>query len=217
MLVGFLLCTCGLFQWTRPPWYPHVYNKFSSDNEHLQDQEFFKCLILKLKALWFFEMLVTVNSQHSKYSRRLTVFPVLVTPEYFTCSDTAFQMHWEKRLINELHLKGVTVGFQIMNCCVTSIWSTWHWLYNNHSLSVLYKLNGSTHLPCCVKPYPLTRAVTFTYVLLRSVGSCTGWMVSETINTCVLMQNLGMEFCYISLISQHHHHHHHLFSFHRCV
>jgi len=30
-----------------------------------------KCLILNLKALWFFEMLVAVNSQHSKYSRWL--------------------------------------------------------------------------------------------------------------------------------------------------
>ena len=39
MFVGFLLCTCGLFQWTRPPRYSHDHNKFSSDIEHLQDQE----------------------------------------------------------------------------------------------------------------------------------------------------------------------------------
>ena len=51
MLVGFLLCTCVLFQWTRPPRYPHDHNQFSSDIEHLQDQEVLNCLILKLKAL----------------------------------------------------------------------------------------------------------------------------------------------------------------------
>ena len=51
MLVGFLLCTCVLFQWTRPPRYPHDHNQFSSDIKHLQDQEILKCLILKLKAL----------------------------------------------------------------------------------------------------------------------------------------------------------------------
>ena len=51
MLVGFLLCTCGLFQRTRPPRYPHDHNQFSSDIEHLQDQEVLKCLIPKLKAL----------------------------------------------------------------------------------------------------------------------------------------------------------------------
>ena len=50
-LVGFLLCTCGLFQWTRPPRYPHDHNQFSSDIEYLQDQEVLKCLILKSKAL----------------------------------------------------------------------------------------------------------------------------------------------------------------------
>jgi len=37
MLVGFLLCTCGLFQWTRPTRYPHDHNQFSSDIKHLQD------------------------------------------------------------------------------------------------------------------------------------------------------------------------------------
>jgi len=67
MLVGFLLCTCGLFQLTRPSRYPHDHKQFSSDIEHLQDQEVWNCLILKLIALWFFEMLVTANSQHSKY------------------------------------------------------------------------------------------------------------------------------------------------------
>ena len=39
MLVDFFLCTCGLFHWTRPPRYPHVHNQFSTDIEHLQDQE----------------------------------------------------------------------------------------------------------------------------------------------------------------------------------
>ena len=71
MLVVILLCTCGLFQWTRPPRYPHDHSQFSSDIKHLQDQEILNGLILKLKALWFFEMLITVNSQHSKYSRWL--------------------------------------------------------------------------------------------------------------------------------------------------
>jgi hypothetical protein len=51
MLVGFLLCTCGLFQWTRPPRYPHDRSQFSFDIEHLQDQEVLNCLILNLKAL----------------------------------------------------------------------------------------------------------------------------------------------------------------------
>ena len=51
MLIGFLLCTCGLFQWTRPPRYPHDHNQFSSDIKHLQDPEVQKCLIMKLKAL----------------------------------------------------------------------------------------------------------------------------------------------------------------------
>ena len=71
MLVGFLLCTCGLFQWTRPTRYPHDHNQFSSDIKHLQDQEVLNCLILKLKALWCLEMLVTVYSQHSEYSKQL--------------------------------------------------------------------------------------------------------------------------------------------------
>jgi hypothetical protein len=31
MLVGFLLSTCGLFQWTRSTEYPHDHNQFSSD------------------------------------------------------------------------------------------------------------------------------------------------------------------------------------------
>ena len=51
MLVGFLLCTCGLIQWTRPPQYPHDDNQFSTDIKHLQDQEILKYLILKLKEL----------------------------------------------------------------------------------------------------------------------------------------------------------------------
>ena len=51
MLVGFLLCTCGLFQCTLPPRYPQDHNQFSSDIEHLQALEVQKCLILKLKAL----------------------------------------------------------------------------------------------------------------------------------------------------------------------
>jgi len=51
MLVGFLLCTCGLFQCTRPPRYSHDHNQFFTDIEHLQDQEVLKCLIPKLKAL----------------------------------------------------------------------------------------------------------------------------------------------------------------------
>ena len=38
MLDGFLLCTCSLFQQTRPPRYPHDYNQFSSDIERLWDQ-----------------------------------------------------------------------------------------------------------------------------------------------------------------------------------
>ena len=50
-LVGFLLCTCGVFQCTRPPRYRHDHNRFSSDMEHLQDQEDLNCLILKLMAL----------------------------------------------------------------------------------------------------------------------------------------------------------------------
>jgi len=70
MLVVFLLCTCGLFQWTRPSRYPHDHNQFSSDIEHLQDQEGLNCLILQFVALLLFEILVTVNSQHSKYSRQ---------------------------------------------------------------------------------------------------------------------------------------------------
>ena len=49
--VGFLLCTSGLYQWTRPPRYCHDHNQFSSDNEHLQDQEVLNFLILNLKAL----------------------------------------------------------------------------------------------------------------------------------------------------------------------
>ena len=51
MLVGFLPCTCGLFQWTRPPRFPHDHNQLSSDIEHLQDQEVLNVLILNLKAL----------------------------------------------------------------------------------------------------------------------------------------------------------------------
>jgi len=39
MLVGFLLCTCGLFQWTRLSRYPHDHNQFSTDIEHLEDEE----------------------------------------------------------------------------------------------------------------------------------------------------------------------------------
>jgi len=37
MLVGFLLCTCGLFQWRRPSRNPHDYNQFASDIEQLKD------------------------------------------------------------------------------------------------------------------------------------------------------------------------------------
>ena len=51
MLVGFLLCTFGLFQQTRPPRYSHDHNKFSTDIKHLKDQEVLKCLILKFKAI----------------------------------------------------------------------------------------------------------------------------------------------------------------------
>jgi len=57
----------------------------------------------------------------------------------------------------------------------------WHWLYNNNSLSVLYELNVSTHLPSDVRPYPLTRAISPSYVLLSCGGSETGHMVSDTI------------------------------------
>ena len=38
-LVGFLWCTCGLIQWARPPRYPHDHNQFSTDIEHLEDEE----------------------------------------------------------------------------------------------------------------------------------------------------------------------------------
>jgi hypothetical protein len=37
MLVVILLCTCGLFQWTRPPRYPHDHNQFSSDIKHITE------------------------------------------------------------------------------------------------------------------------------------------------------------------------------------
>jgi hypothetical protein len=39
ILVGFLLCTCGLFQWTNPSQYRHENYQYSSDIEHLKDQE----------------------------------------------------------------------------------------------------------------------------------------------------------------------------------
>ena len=54
---------------------------------------------------------------------------------------------------------------------------------------MLCELNGSTQLPCDVKPYPLTRAFTPSYVLEGCVGSATGWMLPETTKTYVLMQN----------------------------
>jgi len=130
------------------------------------------------------------------------------TPHSFSCAyDTRilyllwqpFKCNNSKRLIHKLHLKGVTVGFQILYICVTSIKYTWHWLYNN-SLSLLYELNGSTQLPCDVKPYPLTRADAPLYVLEGCVGSATGWMLPEIIKTYVLMQNMWKEFSYVSLI-----------------
>jgi len=65
---------------------------------------------------------------------------------------------------------------------------------------VLYKLNGSTHLPGDVGPNPQSRALSPSYVLESSGGSATGRMVSETAKTHVLMQNLWQELSYISLI-----------------
>jgi hypothetical protein len=65
---------------------------------------------------------------------------------------------------------------------------------------MLYKLNGSTHLLCDVLPYPLARAVTPTYVLEVVVGSATVRMLAETIKAYVLMQNIGKEFSYVSLV-----------------
>jgi len=63
-LTVYLVC---MYCWSSvlKPWHDDY------DIEHLQDPEVLKCLILKLKALWFFEILVNVNSQHSKYSRWL--------------------------------------------------------------------------------------------------------------------------------------------------
>jgi len=52
-------------------------------------------------------------------------------------------------------------------------------------------LNGSTHLLCSVRPNPLTRAVAPTNVLVVDIGgSPTGLILSETIKTHVLMQNI---------------------------
>jgi len=171
-------------------------------------------------------MLVTVYSQHSNYSRQLeetatllyvpqilhvkilwprfpTVFPVLVTPEYFTCSNTAFTMQFQKKSPTRIAVKSVTVGFKITYYCVISIRSMWHWLYNNNSLSVLYELNGSTHLPSVKEPYPVSMAMSPTYEIDSSIGSTTGRMVSETVKTHVLMQNIWKGFPYVSLILYH--------------
>ena len=97
-------------------------------------------------------------------------------------------------------IKSVTVGFQTTYFCVISIRSLWHWLYNNHSLFVLYELNESTHLLGVVLPNPLAMAVTPTNVPAFDGGSGTGRMLSETIKTYVLMQNIWKKFSYVWLI-----------------
>ena len=116
------------------------------------------------------------------------------TPRSFSCAlDTRIlNLLWHS-LTNVMNaevsysncIKSVTIGFQIIYFCVTSIGSMWHWLYNNHCLSVLYELNWSTHLLCVVLPHPL--AMAFTPAKLPAVvgGSPARWMLSETIDICL--------------------------------
>ena len=129
-----------------------------------------------------------------------TSHSVLVTTEYFTCSNTAFAMQFQKKAHKRIALKNVTVGFKITYFCVISIRSMWHWLYNNNLLSVLYKLKGSTHLPSIVEPYPVTITSAPTYAVELSIGSMTGRMVSETVKSHILMQNIWKGFSYVSFI-----------------
>jgi len=112
-------------------------------------------------------------------------------------------MQFQKKAHTRIALKSVTVGFKITYFCVISIRSMWPWLYNNNFLSVLYKLNGSTHIPSNVEPYPVTVAVAPTFGIELSVGSMTGRMVSETIKSHVLMRNIWKGFSYVSFILYH--------------
>jgi len=169
-------------------------------------------------------MLVTVISQKNKYSRQpeesatlLLSTSDLASWNFRTRTTQSLLCLWHqnilsvltqplpcndsKRLINDC-TKSVTDGFQITYFYVTSNTAMWKWLYNNKYLSVLYKFNGSTHLPGDVRPYPLTWAVAPSYVRLLEPydGSETGQTWTETIKTHVLMQNIRKEFSYVSLI-----------------
>jgi len=100
-------------------------------------------------------------------------------------------------------IKSVTVGFKTAYFCVISIRSLWHWLYNNHSLFMLYELNGSTHLLCDVLPHPLTMAVRFTNKPALDPGSGTGRMLSKIIDICLEVKYIK-EFL-ICITHLHHH------------
>jgi hypothetical protein len=114
-------------------------------------------------------------------------------------------MQWQQKTHTWITFK-MCHGFQITCCCVTSIRSTWHWLYNN-SLSVLYDLNGSTHLLCDVLLYPVARAVTPWYVLEPDANG-TGRMLSETIKTHLNAKHMKEILLHIA----HLHHHNVIFS-----
>jgi hypothetical protein len=105
-------------------------------------------------------------------------------------------------------IESVTLGLKTTYFCVNSIRSMWHWLCSNHSLSLLYELNGSTHLLCVVLPHPQTVQVTSAKFPAFVGGSPAGQMLSETIDICLNANNMEE----ILLCMTHLHHHNVTFS-----
>jgi galactose-1-phosphate uridylyltransferase len=106
-----------------------------------------------------------------------TVFAVLITTQYPTCSDTAFHMQSEQKahtgiVLDKCHCR---ISNYVLLCNL--------FYYNNNYLSLPNEFNGSTHLRCDVRPHPLTRASTpaNVFVVPRG-GSVIGLMLDpETI------------------------------------
>jgi len=150
MLVGFLLCTCGLFQWTRPTRYPHDHNQFSSDIKHLQGSRSLELFVPEVEGtmmLWnvsnclqatqriFHTTSGISNTTVSTSNHASLNFMTRANPQSFLCLwhqniipvlTQPFTCNESKRLIHGLRLKSVTVVLQIMYFCVTSVRSMWH-------------------------------------------------------------------------------------------
>jgi hypothetical protein len=133
-------------------------------------------------------------------SSNIVIDPVTIIIVHF-CIDFASE------LLKQIWLFTYPNGFcnpvRIHGMKINEMKSIWHWLYNNNSLSVLYELNGLTHLLCAVLPHPLTRASRPSNVPVFAAASALGLVLAETIKTCLNTKHMKA----IPLRIAHLHHH----------